>query len=289
MKKIAILSIFALGLIQFVSCQNLIIEETEGVVPQSDLITLTVNSLETKTYVEGTSIKWASSGEKLKVFEDADGTVAASTTKAGETTDGGATMSFQTQLVDKSTEGISSFTYYAFYPSSAYASNTGVVTVAINTPASQTPTAASFDPAADLLIARSINAGDTQPTSLNMSFARMIAIGKMTITNLGTSDVVKSVSFSAQINNGVDFDDVVIAGRTAFNLTTGMPKTVYGSNVESKTITLDYSALSLTANSSMDAWFTCFPFELATGDKFTVVVKTRENLSSQQAKRPVLQ
>lgn len=282
MKKIIIpIFAFAATLILF-SCTK----EKETIIESTfeetnvEYITLSVNTLEsidTKTYVDGTSIKWASSGEKLKVFEDADGTVAASTSKAGETTDSGATMTFQTQLVDKSSESIAAFTYYAFYPSSAYASHTGVETVAINTSANQTPTATSFDPSADLLIAQKVEAGDTQPTSLNMAFARMVAIGKMTITNLGTTDVVKSVSFSAQVSNGVDYDDVVIAGRTAFNLTTAMPKTVYGSNVDATTINLDYSALSLTANSSMDAWFTCFPFSLASGDKFTVVVKTDEN------------
>ena len=282
MKKIVYILTASITAFSMLSCSKEIVEtpNQESTQDGHKYITLSVNAIgqtDTKTSVSGTSIIWASSGEKLKVFEDADGTISSSTTKEGETSDGGATMSFKTQLVDKSGEGVSAFNYYALYPNTAYASHSSVTSVAIETAANQTPTATSFDPRADLLIARKVEAGGTQPISLDMAFARMVAIGKMTITNLGTTDNVKSVSISAQADDGSGLKDVVIAGRTAFDLTTALPKTNYGSNVEAKTITLDYSALSLKANSSMDAWFTCFPFALAPGDKLVVAVKTEDN------------
>ncbi len=228
----------------------------------------------TRTYLSGGSVKWADSGEYLRVFEvatpaEGDPVTSQKASSQGETTDGGSTMRFG--VSGFSGEGVS-FDYYAFYPSSAYYDNSGVSSVQIKTNAAQTPTATSFDPAADLLIAKKVEAVGGRPESLNMQFARMVAIGKMTIKNLESGDNVTKITFSAK-DDGVA---VNLAGRTAFNLGTGLPVSSYASNVQEKSIILDYSALSLTADDAtgMDSFFTCYPFSLAAGDSFKVIVET---------------
>lgn len=252
-----------------VSCAKEI-EQVTKETPQesSDMVNITVNagSASTKTFIDGTAVKWADSDEYLEIFQDKDGTVTHKTSDEGETTDSGATMSFDVAF-DAATG--TAFTYYAFYPAASYNNNTGV-NVRINTPANQTPTANSFDPAADLLIAQKVENGSSQATTLNMAFTRAVAVGKMTLTNLASDEDVKKVIFSAKDGS----TPISVAGRTEFSLATAKPTSSYASNVSETSIILDYSALSLKANSSMDVFFTCYPFEITAGDSFTVEVQT---------------
>ena len=94
---------------------------------QANTISLVINagvengpSNETKTYIDGTSIKWATSNEKLKVYEKAitsgSTAIAGVTSSSGTTSDGGVTMSFNVSLEEKTADN---FTYYAVYPNTA--------------------------------------------------------------------------------------------------------------------------------------------------------------------------
>lgn len=230
-------------------------------------ITINASSNNTKTYIDGTSVKWGASGEYLKVLQDKDGSVSNANSSEGVTSDGGATMQFAVSFTEATGDA---FNYYAFYPASALNGTPAVNATKINTPANQTPTATSFDPAADLLIAQKVNNGSTQATSLDMKFSRAIAVGKMTITNLASSEDVKKVIFSAKDGS----TPIKVAGRTEFSLATAKPTGEYANNVAETSIILDYSALSLKANSSMDVFFTCYPFEITADDSFTVEVQT---------------
>lgn len=278
MKKNLLFAISAVAVAaSFVACTK------ESVLPQESETTSNVKEVElsinatgvnTKTYIDGTDVKWATTGEYLYVYELAtptEGDVVTTYKKSsqGTTEDSGTTMSFVTSLAEKAT-GYTNFDYYAFYPADSRQGGTTPTNVNIETSGSQTPTATSFDPKSDLLIAKPILGEGSQATSLNMQFARAVAVGKITISNLPSVEEVTEVRFSA-IDDG---DAVVLAGRTSFNLGTATPVSSYGNNKEEDLIVLDYSALSLTANSSMDVFFTCYPFDLAAGDSFTLVVKT---------------
>lgn len=276
MKKFALYSGAALmsaALLFSCSKESEVIDNNEPFESEKTItLTIKASQANTRTHLDGSEVKWDATGETLAVFEDNGTAVAKSTSKEGVTEDNGATMTFKAQLTE--TTG-SSFTYYAFYPASAWynkSTNKTPTSIAINTPATQTPTATSFDPTADLLIAKSIDNGSTQATSLSMRFARAVAVGKMTIKNLPTNEHIEKVTISAK-NGG---QDVILAGRTSFNLETAEPTDEYGNNVPEKTIVLDYSALELTADSQtgMTALFTCYPFELGSDDSFTVEVKT---------------
>ena len=234
---------------------------------------------ETKTFIDGTSVKWSNSGEKLKVFEvatpsEGDAVTSQTTSAEGVTTDSGATMSFGVTVEDKSGDNYASFDYYAFYPSSAYQSYTSVNAVAINTKGAQTPSATNFDASQDLLIAKKIENGTDQASTLEMQFARVVAIGKMTIKNLETTDPITKITFSAKVGG----EDVALAGRTNFNLETAKPVSTYASNTQDHAIILDYEGQNITANTSegMVAYFTCYPFAInaTTPGSFKVVVET---------------
>lgn len=259
-----------------VSCGREAIEP-EAVTPGSETgnqVTLTINArqgTDSKTYIDGTDVKWATSGEKLKVFEEytasgaTDVTLTPVTSSEGTTEDSGATMTFAASFDEATAD---SYAYYAFYPSSAYNSKpTTVEKVAIEVKSTQTPTASSFDPSADILIAKPETV-TAQATSLDMEFARVVAVGKMTLTGLTSSDPVTQVTFSA---TDADGNAVILAGRTAYNLSDA---SIAGNNTEATSIVLNYSALSLTANESMDVWFTCLPFSLSGAGSFKVVVET---------------
>lgn len=233
----------------------------------------------TKTFIDGTSVKWSASGEKLKVFEvatpaEGDVVTTPATTSEGVTNDGGATMSFGVSMADKSAGSYNSFDYYAVYPSSAYQSGSTVTAIALNTKGAQTPTATNFDASQDLLIAKKIENGTDQASTLEMQFARVVAIGKMTIKNLETTDPITKITFSAKVGS----EAVALAGRTNFNLETAKPVSTYASNTQDHAIILDYEGQNITANTSegMVAYFTCYPFAInaTTPGSFKVVVET---------------
>lgn len=240
-------------------------------------ITLTVNAgiednedTDTRTVISGSTIKWSSSGEKITVYEKAttsgEVSIVSKASNVGSTTDSYVTMSFNVSLSERTADN---FTYYGSYPSSANVSSNSTQPKAnLETKNAQTPTATSFDPSADLLISKSIDNDDEQATSLSMQFARAIAIGKMTIKNLPVDENVSRVKFTA--NNG---SAVVLAGRTNFDLDAVAPVTAYGDALAKTEIDLNTSALSAKATTSMDVFFTCYPFELTTGNTFTVVVE----------------
>lgn len=238
-----------------------------------------VTAAGTRTFVDGTAIKWSDSGEKIKVWEVAtpsagDPVTSTETSAEGVTTNSGEKISFGISMEDKSGDSYDTFDYYAVYPSSAYQTGSVVTNIALNTAAAQTPSATSFDPSRDLLIGKKVENGDTQASTLNMQFARMVAIGKMTIKNLGSSEEITKITFSAKVG----LEDVILAGRTSFNLETGLPVTTYGSNTADHSIILNYEGKGITANSAagMTAYFTCYPFALnsETPGSFKVIVET---------------
>lgn len=265
----------------FSSCEKEIVDNTTPI--SSDTVTITFNAssslLGSKTYIDGNDVKWSDSGEVIRAFEVAtpkagDAVTTPRYSDEGVTGDGGATMTFGTTWPVKSTEEYTSFDYYAFYPNSAYQSYTSVSNVQINTPAAQTPTATSFDPAADLLIAKAKTSLTSQPSELTLQFARAVAVAKMTIKNLESTDPVTKITFSAK--NGDT--PVKLAGRTAYDLAGASLVSTYASSVAETSIVIDCSNISQTANTSAGApvYFTCYPFALnsTTPGSFKVVIET---------------
>ena len=210
------------------------------------------------------AVTWSAKGETLKVLENNGASNLSSyTSEEGVSNDERKTMSFAVSLDSKTAE---TFDYFALYPSTSFVEDTysDAKRVKVILPAQQSPSATSFDPTSDILVSKPVLGLAKQPTSLKLQFARVVAIGKMNITKLNTEEKVKKVSFTAT--------GKVVNGRSYINLEDASA-VQYGYYAKSATVTLDYTEQSIAAN-EMTAYFTCWPFELAAGETFSVVVET---------------
>lgn len=214
-------------------------------------------------------VSWNTTGEFLQVLETAASTTVFATSQEGVIS-GDIAKFAVTFPANENTPLV----YNAVYPASAWvtSSNTDITNMKVITPTVQQPTATSFDSNADLLIAQSISV-ESQPTELRMSFGRAVAIGKMTVKNLASAESVLGVKFTAP--------DKKVTGRSYVDMTAGTIKEYGYINNFADNVTLNYSSeMNITANSEagMTAYFTCFPFEVATGETFTVTVTTASKI-----------
>lgn len=214
-------------------------------------------------------ISWNETGEYLQVFETAASKTTYANSQEGTVSDG--TAKFAVSFPENANTPL---VYNAVYPASAWvtSNNTDITNMKVVTRTSQQPTATSFDSNADLLIAKSISL-ESQPTELPMSFGRAVAIGKMTVKNLASEEPVLGVEFTAP--------DKKVTGRSYVDMTAGTVKEYGYPGNFSDNVTLSYSSeMNLTANGAtgMIAYFTCFPFEVAAGETFTVTVTTASKI-----------
>lgn len=214
-------------------------------------------------------VSWNATGEFLQVLETAASTTVFATSQEGVIS-GNIAKFAVTFPANENTPLV----YNAVYPASAWvtSSNTDITNMKVITPTVQQPTATSFDSNADLLIAKSISL-KSQLTELQMSFGRAVAIGKMTVKNLASAESVLGVKFTAP--------DKKVTGRSYVDMTAGTIKEYGYINNFADNVTLNYSSeMNITANSEagMTAYFTCFPFEVATGETFTVTVTTASKI-----------
>ena len=212
-------------------------------------------------------ISWSDTGETLKVLEQVgDATFSAldNDDYTKDPTSGKA--SFSVALPVKTG---TSFRYGNLPPKAAYVtnSNTNLAAIKFIVPDIQLPTATSFDPDADILVSKTITT-EAQPTSLSLQFGRIIAIGKMRLTNLAveSDETISDITFTAP--------GKVVTGRGKFNFETGRILTdQWGYSGEGK----DYVSMlydGIAASAAFDAWFTCAPLSIAADETFTVKVTT---------------
>lgn len=168
-------------------------------------------------------------------------------------------------------EGTDSY-YCSVYPSASYTNyNTslGHLLARINTPDTQAPSATGYDPAADLLISdyvENLTPGSDGKYTVQLSYYRQVALGKLHLKNLPSENQIASVEFSAEH----DGSDVTLAGAKWYDFTTQAPYSVYSRKYK---LTLDYSTQEIAGD--MTAYFCCYPFKLDTDDSFTVKVVTK--------------
>lgn len=226
------------------------------------------------TLNEDNSISWETSGEFLRVFETAGATTSSS--KSEEALIDAGKAVFNVSFTENTSA--TAFTYNAIYPESAWVDgNTDVNNMRLITPTTQLPTATSFDGDADLLIAYP-EQRDAQPTKLQVRFKRIVAVGKMTIKNLNTSESITSVQFIAP-------ESKKVTGRSSVNLNEGTV-TEYGySDIHYNNVTMNYDS-SLGLQSGMTAYFTCFPFEILAGETFKVIVTTTSKIFTREVTIP---
>ena len=270
------LMLVAVAAIGIVACQDGFEDVTIAPEASEVVMTITADADDTRTVLDEANkmVQW-SDGDALKVIENSKNY---RTTTNTVITDGKAqfTVAFGEDTTSES------FTYNAFYPATAVSEddadkvNNAKVKVIVKD--AQNPTATSFDPAADILVSKQI-VTDAQPTELSMQFARLVALGKMTLTNLPTSSTISKVAFSVE---GTDENNATkIAGRNYVDATIGVVSE-YGYYGKTNTITLNYKELI----STRDIYFTCNPFVLVEGDKFTVKVTCNDYVYTREVTIP---
>ena len=219
------------------------------------VMTITADVEETRTYIdeENKIVKW-SEGDQLKVIENS----AVYRTSEAATIDADGKAQFAVSFPKND----GAVTYNAVFPASAVVEeaevNVNEVQVAVKS--FQYPTATSFDPQADVLVAKELEF-DAQPEALNMQFKRIVSLGKMTLNNIVGDAAISKVVFTVE-NKG-------LAGRNTVNTTTGEVVS-YG---DVNTITLTYAEPIV----SRDIYFTCNPFKLVADDTFKVTVICDDN------------
>lgn len=223
----------------------------------------------TRTHYDETTqkIHWDGDGstESIYVLEKSTSVALAASTNC-TVTDGKASFS-----VTLPTTTASELTYAAVYPASALVVDKypDLTRIKVNLPASQTPRAAGFDPAADLMMSLPITRS-TQPGELSLRFGRVAALAKMTVTNLNfePGESVKTVGFTAT--------GKALAGRNYLDLSAGKINQLAYINVSDR-ILMDFTNVSNIDAASFPAWFTCLPCSLSAGDSFTLVITSTAN------------
>ena len=251
-KNLMLVAVAAMG---FTACEQVGVESVAPVAPEVKM-TVIAGMDETRTYIDEANsiVKW-SEGDKLMVIENE--------ATFRKTSDIAIDGEGKAQFAVSFPETAGAVTYNAIFPASAV--NTGADFTAeeleLQVKSTQWATAESFDPTADLLVAKQLEF-DAQPEELNMQFKRLVALGKMTLKGLDEG-VVKQVIFTAE-------PGVVVAGRMLVNATTAK---VLESDYDctSSSITVNYEEdCEVTGN--YDVYFTCIPFEMEEMNCFTVQV-----------------
>ena len=253
-KSLMLVAVAAMG---FTACEQVGIETST---PGAHEVIMTINADvdETRTYIDETNsiVKW-SEGDQLTVIENSKNY--STTSQIAISPEGNAkfTVSFPANTTD------TEFTYNAVFPASAVTINKDDIInsakVKVTIKDQQKPIATSFDPQADVLVAKQI-VTNTQPAELNMQFKRLVALGKMTLTGLPNDAMIAKVIFTAGEKD-------ILAGRNYVNTTTG-EVAEYGYFGKTNAITLNYNEPISTRN----IYFTCNPFEMEAGEIFKVKV-----------------
>lgn len=252
MKNLMLVAAAAMG---FTACQSGLDEITmRPTEPEKVTISIVASEAEesrTAINEDAQSFVW-SEGDQIKVIENS---TPADSDAAVIDENGLATFTASFTAAE------GTHTYNALYPTTAY-NNVNLTDdeyqILTITPSVQNATATSFDPKADLLIAKPIEATQTEATPLNMQFKRLVAIGKMTFKNLPADATIDAVTFTAT--------GKVLAGRSRFACATGQV-VEYGYNSPMDNITINY-AEAIAANNAV--FFTCLPCEIVAEETFTV-------------------
>ncbi len=251
-KSLMLVAVAAMG---FTACQK----GGDEVVVLDD-VKMTINAAveSNRTVIDEANkrVNW-SAGDALKVIENS--TTYRTTSAINIATDGTAqfTVAFPANTATE-------FTYNAIYPASALneddADKVDATKVKVTVKDAQSATATSFDPLADILVSKHIET-TAQPTTLDMQFKRLVALGKLTLTNLPASSTISKVTFTAG-------EEDVLAGRNYVNAVTGAVSQ-YGYYNGTNAISVSYDE---AVASTTPIYFACNPFDMAEGEVFKVEV-----------------
>ncbi len=198
------------------------------------------------------------------------------------TAETGSEAAFEGDVTLSDGEGI---TFYSFYPASSaaksYKADDGVITIGLDVPSAQSPSydatlGYSFDPKADILIAKPATCMVVDASAVNevdMYFARLSSVFRIELDALSSAafygEVVKS--FKIETSKGE------IAGRIAVNPQTGVYSKT-NSTTTSKVITATYDTVngpvSIGKDGENNVFLSVAPVTIEKGSTITVTLET---------------
>lgn len=155
--------------------------------------------------------------------------------------------------------------FYAVYPAVAGTDFSGAPDVFTTVPEVQTPTATSFDPAADLMAATSTGDWRSLPASpIPMIWTRLTAHADITLKNLAldADETVQSIVLQAQNGAELTGDIIVDLCNAEEYATDGVPR-----------VTVNAENLAVDASGNLEFWVSVFPVELT---ELTVTLTTEK-------------
>ena len=235
----------------------------------------TSDEAEAKTVYSGNTILW-SAGDKIRMaytvdddWQGANGNPMLYESDA--LSSGGATASFSVPGQFPSS-GSGTYEFHTIYPSSAVEDNdfSNAPIAVLTIPEEQTPPAASFDPAADLMIGHSAGTYQSKPTgAIPLMWNRKVAHGEITlkklsdITGFSTSETIQSVTLTAQ-------DGVYMTGLFLYDFSSA--ELVEEEAVNSVTIAGDNLSWGTTDDkTSLTFWISICPVEVTS---LTITLET---------------
>ena len=230
--------------------------------PAEFKIAVTAEADATRTYYDEAQkqMNWNASGEKLKVLEynKSEWNFKAYTT-SGYELDGRSAKFSVSVYGSASSEG---FMYSAIYPAANYIefSNSNRKAFKIQVPSAQTPAESSFDPNADLLLAKPIDLAE-RPSELTFQFHRVAALAKMTLKGIAAGEKIEKIELAAS---------QPLAGVLVADLSTG--KLTDAAVADGKGLTLTINDFVATGEDAI--WFTALPCTLGADDTLTITVDT---------------
>lgn len=142
------------------------------------------------------------------------------------------------------------YTFYAAYPKGETGSTYDDFKYTI--PAEQHPTATSFDPAADILVAqavdRIVNTSTTEISDITFRFTRKTAVLRVCPAYAGGIDKVAATDKIASLEIAFSGDKKWITGKAKLNLSTPLADFAYSNSTQSKTVKAVYDEPCVTVN-----------------------------------------
>ena len=225
-------------------------------------LTFTSESPATRTGWTGKTIEWTA-GDAISMAYTVDGKwVGPNLYPSAPLAEAGPTAHFSVPgNFSSSATGVHRF--YAVYPAVSYTDFSDAPDVHTSVPEIQTPSATSYDPAADLMAGQSDQDYRSLPSSpVPLKWKRLTAHADITLKNLGleSGETVQSIVLQAQNGAELTGDVIIDLANPAEFTTDGAPR-----------VTVKTNNLSLGTDGDLRFWISVFPVTLT---ELTVTVTT---------------
>ena len=252
MRKILLAALAALTL---AGCHKTVSEPVHALI-------LTSEEPSTRTGWNGETIEWTA-GDAISMAYSVNGSfVGPNLYPSDALTENSLTAAFRVPG-NFPTNLVGAHHFYAVYPAVEGTDFSGAPDVFTAVPEIQTPTATSFDPAADLMAATSTGDWRSLPDApIPMIWTRLTAHGDITLKNLAldADETVQSIVLQAQNGAELTGDVIIDLCNTEEFATAGVPR-----------VTVNAENLAVDASGNLEFWVSIFPVELT---ELTVTVTT---------------